>query len=222
MKLVWATIGRDVRLALHKRGDWVNPLVFFVMVVALFPVAMTPTPEVLAQIASSVVWVAALLATLLSLDGVFRDDVRDGSVQHWQASNAPLIGIALGKSWVHWCTSGLPLTLLSPVLGTMLSLSGSANVALCLSLLIGTPILSLLGTTGAALVASTRSSGVLLSVLILPLCIPVLIFAAAVVQRAQLEQPYDAPLALLGGLLCMALCITPLTTAAALTLNLEH
>lgn len=222
MKLVWATIGRDVRLALHKRGDWVNPLVFFVMVVALFPVAMTPTPEVLAQIASSVVWVAALLAALLSLDGVFRDDVRDGSVHHWQASGAPLIGIALGKSWVHWCTSGLPLTLLSPVLGVMLSLSGSANLALFLSLLIGTPILSLLGTTGAALVASTRSGGVLLSVLILPLCIPVLIFAAAVVQHAQLEQPYDAPLALLGGLLCMALCITPLTTAAALTLNLEH
>ena len=184
MSLVRATVRRDLLLAARNPGEWANPLMFFLMVAALFPMAVDPNPEFLAKIAGGVIWVAALLATLLSLDSLYRADVEDGSLEQWLASGESLYAMSLGKALVHWCISGLPLTLMSPLLGVMLHLPEEAYFALFISLAVGTPVLSLLGAVGAALTASLRSGGLLLALLILPLYVPVLIFAASAVYHA--------------------------------------
>ncbi|WP_320821009.1 heme exporter protein CcmB [Thalassolituus sp.] len=222
MSLIGSTIKRDLLLAARNPGEWANPLMFFLMVAALFPLAVDPAPAFLAKIAGGVIWVAALLATLLSLDGLFRADVEDGSLEQWLASGESLYGMALGKALVHWCISGLPLTLMSPVLGLMLALPTDAYGALVLSLAVGTPILSLLGAVGAALTASVRSGGLLLTLLILPLYIPVLIFAASAVYHAGIGMPYNGQVAMLGAMLALALALTPFAAAAALKLNLSR
>ena len=165
---------------------------------------------------------AALLATLLSLDALFKADVEDGSLEQWLASGESLYVMALGKALVHWCISGLPLTLMAPVLGLMLNLPADAYAALLVSLLIGTPVLSLLGAVGAALTAGVRSGGLLLSLLILPLYIPVLIFAASAVYHASIDMAYNGQLGFLGALLALAMCLTPFAVAAALKLNLSR
>lgn len=222
MSLISATVKRDLLLAARNPGEWANPLMFFLMVAALFPLAVDPDPSFLAKIAGGVIWVAALLATLLSLDALFRADVEDGSLEQWLASGESLYGMALGKALVHWCISGLPLTLMSPVLGLMLALPNDAYGALILSLAVGTPILSLLGAVGAALTASVRSGGLLLTLLILPLYIPVLIFAASAVYHAGIGMPYNGQIAMLGAMFALALAFTPFAAAAALKLNLSR
>lgn len=222
MSLIGATVKRDLLLAARNPGEWANPLMFFLMVAALFPLAVDPDPSFLAKIAGGVIWVAALLATLLSLDALFRADVEDGSLEQWLASGESLYGMALGKALVHWCISGLPLTLMSPVLGLMLALPNDAYGALILSLAVGTPILSLLGAVGAALTASVRSGGLLLTLLILPLYIPVLIFAASAVYHAGIGMPYNGQIAMLGAVFALALAFTPFAAAAALKLNLSR
>lgn len=222
MSLIGATVKRDLLLAARNPGEWANPLMFFLMVAALFPLAVDPDPSFLAKIAGGVIWVAALLATLLSLDALFRADVEDGSLEQWLASGESLYGMALGKALVHWCISGLPLTLMSPVLGLMLALPNDAYGALILSLAVGTPILSLLGAVGAALTASVRSGGLLLTLLILPLYIPVLIFAASAVYHAGIGMPYNGQIAMLGAMFALALGFTPFAAAAALKLNLSR
>jgi len=150
MSLVTATIKRDLLIAARNPGEWLNPLMFFLMVLALFPLAVDPDPKFLSGIASGVIWVAALLATLLSLDSLFKADVEDGTLEQWLASGESLFAMALGKSLVHWCISGLPLTLVAPLLALMLNLPDEAYGALFMSLLLGTPVLSLLGAVGAA------------------------------------------------------------------------
>lgn len=222
MSLIGATVKRDLLLAARNPGEWANPLMFFLMVAALFPLAVDPDPSFLAKIAGGVIWVAALLATLLSLDALFRADVEDGSLEQWLASGESLYGMALGKALVHWCISGLPLTLMSPVLGLMLALPNDAYGALILSLAVGTPILSLLGAVGAALTASVRSGGLLLTLLILPLYIPVLIFAASAGYHAGIGMPYNGQIAMLGAMFALALAFTPFAAAAALKLNLSR
>ncbi|CCU71507.1 heme exporter protein CcmB [Thalassolituus oleivorans] len=222
MSLIGATVKRDLLLAARNPGEWANPLMFFLMVAALFPLAVDPDPSFLAKIAGGVIWVAALLATLLSLDALFRADVEDGSLEQWLASGESLYGMALGKALVHWCISGLPLTLMSPVLGLMLALPNDAYGALILSLAVGTPILSLLGAVGAALTSSVRSGGLLLTLLILPLYIPVLIFAASAVYHAGIGMPYNGQIAMLGAMFALALAFTPFAAAAALKLNLSR
>jgi len=222
MSLIGATVKLDLLLAARNPGEWANPLMFFLMVAALFPLAVDPDPSFLAKIAGGVIWVAALLATLLSLDALFRADVEDGSLEQWLASGESLYGMALGKALVHWCISGLPLTLMSPVLGLMLALPNDAYGALILSLAVGTPILSLLGAVGAALTASVRSGGLLLTLLILPLYIPVLIFAASAVYHAGIGMPYNGQIAMLGAMFALALAFTPFAAAAALKLNLSR
>lgn len=222
MSLIRATIKRDLLLAARTPGEWANPLMFFLMIAALFPLAVDPDPKFLSKIAGGVIWVAALLATLLSLDSLYKTDVEDGSMEQWLASGESLYGMALGKALVHWCISGLPLTLMAPLLAMMLSLPSSAYAALVLSLLIATPILSLLGSVGAALTAGLRSGSLLLTLLILPLYIPVLIFAASAVYQAGIGMAYQANLAMLGALLALALALTPFAAAAALRLNLTR
>jgi len=222
MSLVGATVKRDFLLAARNPGEWLNPLMFFLMVAALFPLAVDPDPKFLGKIAGGVIWVAALLATLLSLDALFKADVEDGSLEQWLASGESLYAMALGKALVHWCISGLPLTLMAPVLGLMLNLPQSAYVALIASLAIGTPVLSLLGAVGAALTAGVRSGGLLLSLLILPLYIPVLIFAASSVYHAGIGMAYNGQLGFLGAILALSMCLTPFAVSAALKLNLSR
>lgn len=222
MSLVIATIKRDLLLAARNPGEWLNPIMFFLMVAALFPMAVDPDPKFLSKIAGGVIWVAALLATLLSLDSLYKADVEDGTLEQWLASGDSLYAMALGKALVHWCISGLPLTLMAPVLGLMLNLPAEAYVAMLLSLLIGTPVLSLLGGVGAALTASVRSGGLLLSLLILPLYVPVLIFAASAVYHAGIGIDYNGQLGFLGVMLALAMSLTPFAAAAALKLNLSR
>ncbi|MFY9178427.1 MAG: heme exporter protein CcmB [Venatoribacter sp.] len=222
MNLVTATIKRDFLLAARNPGEWLNPLMFFLMVAALFPLAVDPDPKFLSKIAGGVIWVAALLATLLSLDALYKADVEDGSLEQWLASGDSLYAMSLGKALVHWCISGLPLTLMSPILGLMLNLPQTAYPAMLLSLLIGTPILSLLGSVGAALTAGVRSGGLLLSLVILPLYVPVLIFAASAVYNAGIGMEYNGQLGFLGAILALALCLTPFAAQAALKLNLSR
>ena len=222
LNLVVATVKRDLLLAARNPGEWLNPLMFFLMVAALFPLAVDPDPKFLGKISGGVIWVAALLATLLSLDALYRADVEDGSLEQWLASGESLYAMTLGKALVHWCISGLPLTLMAPVLGLMLNLPSEAYGAMMLSLLVGTPILSLLGAVGAALTAGVRSGGLLLSLLILPLYIPVLIFAASAVYSAGIGMAYNGQIGFLGALLALALCLTPFAASAALKLNLSR
>ncbi|WP_420591415.1 heme exporter protein CcmB [Bacterioplanoides sp.] len=222
MSLVLATVKRDFLLAARNPGEWLNPLMFFLMVAALFPLAVDPDPKFLGKIAGGVIWVAALLATLLSLDALFKADVEDGSLEQWLASGESLYAMALGKALVHWCISGLPLTIMAPVLGLMLNLPEEAYLALLVSLAIGTPVLSLLGAVGAALTAGVRSGGLLLSLLILPLYIPVLIFAASAVYHAGIGMDYNGQIGFLGAILALAMCLTPFAVAAALKLNLSR
>ncbi len=222
MSLVLATVKRDFLLAARNKGEWLNPLMFFLMVAALFPMAVDPDPKFLSKIAGGVIWVAALLATLLSLDALYKADVEDGSLEQWLASGESLYAMTLGKALVHWCISGLPLTLMAPVLGLMLNLPSSAYWAMLSSLLLGTPVLSLLGSVGAALTAAVRSGGLLLSLVILPLYIPVLIFAASAVYSSGIGLGYSGQLGFLGAMLALALCLTPFAASAALKLNLSR
>ncbi|WP_028293090.1 heme exporter protein CcmB [Oceanobacter kriegii] len=222
MSLVAATIKRDLLLAARNPGEWLNPLMFFLMVVALFPLAVDPDPKFLARIAGGVIWVAALLATLLSLDALYKSDVEDGTLEQWLASGESLYLLALAKALVHWLCSGLPLTLMAPVLGVMMALPQDAYWAMILSLLVGTPVLSLLGSVGAALTAGVRSGGLLLSLLILPMYVPVLIFAASAVYHAGIGMDYNGQIGFLGAMLALAACLTPFAAAAALKLNLSR
>lgn len=222
MSLVTATLRRDLTLVARNPGEWLNPVMFFLMVAAMFPLAVDPDPKFLSKIAGGVIWVAALLATLLSLDSLYKTDVADGSLEQWLASGESLYMLALAKALVHWIYSGLPLTLVAPLLGVMMALPDEAYGALMLSLLVGTPILSLLGAVGAALTAGVRSGGLLLSLLILPLYVPVLIFAASAVYHASIGMSYNGQIGFLGSFLALAVCLTPFAASAALKLNLSR
>ena len=182
LKLLRAIVARDLRLALRRRADIVSALFFFIIVVSLFPLGVGPEPVLLRKLAPGVLWVAALLATMLSLPRLFADDHRDGTLEQLALAPQPLGLIVLGKVLAHWLVSGLPLTLLAPILGLQFDLSTEALWMLTVSLIIGTPALSGIGAIGAALTLGVRGGGVLLSLLVLPLYIPVLIFGAGAVD----------------------------------------
>jgi heme exporter protein B len=215
---VLAVIKRDVSLAFRQGGEWLNPLSFFLMVITLFPLAISSSPTKLAAMAGGVVWIAALLAVLLSMDSLFRQDYDDGSLEQLLISPAPLPLVVLAKVFAHWLQTGACLTVLSPIAALLLHLPYEAAVVLFLTLLIGTPTLSLVSAIGAALTVSLKRGGVLIPLLTLPLHIPVLIFATAAVQAALNGLPVAGYLALLGAFLALALSLTPLAVAAALRL----
>lgn len=217
-----ATLRRDLLVALRRPGEIANPLVFFVIVAALFPLGIGPTPDDLARIAPGVLWVVALLASLLSTDMVFRSDHDDGSLEQLVRSRAPLYLLAIAKIAVHWLVTGLPLTLLSPVMAAMLYLPMAAVPALVLSLLAGTATLSLVGGIGAALTVGLRKGGILLALLILPFYVPVLVFGTAAVDAAAAGADYLPPLAILAAFALLALTLAPLAVAAALRISLDH
>jgi len=207
---------RDLVLAARHPSDWLNPLLFFVIAVSLFPLGVGPEPNMLASIAPGVIWVTALLAAMLAQEGIFRSDFEDGALEQLLTSPQPITVLVLAKVLAHWLVTGVPLILLSPVLGVLLSLSADAIWALTLTLALGTPILTLLGAIGAALVVSLKRGSVLLSLLVLPLCIPVLIFATAAVASAAMGLSIEGHLSLLGAGLALALALAPVAIAGAL------
>ncbi|MEQ6917120.1 heme exporter protein CcmB [Halomonas aquatica] len=216
-----ATLKRDLVLLMRRRSEVLNPLVFFALVITLFPIGISPDPELLASIAPGLLWVAALLAALLSLDSLFRGDYDDGSLEQLLLSPHPLPALVLAKVAVHWLLTGLPLSLMAPVLGIMLSLPAGSYAVLALSLALGSASLSLIGAIGAALTVGLSRGGVLLSLLVLPLYIPVLIFGAGAVQAAILGDGVAAHLAILGALLAVALILAPWAIAASLRISIN-
>lgn len=217
-----ALIRRDVLIALRRRAEMANPLLFFLMVCTLFPLGIGPEPARLAALAPGVIWVVALLACLLASDGLFRTDFDDGSLEQMLLSPASTYLLALAKSISHWLVTGLPLVLMSPLLAVLLQLSPQAIPTLCISLLLGTAILSLIGAIGAALTVGLRRGGLLISLIVLPLYIPVLIFGASAVQAAADNFSYSGQLAVLGALLALALPLTPLAVAAGLRISVDN
>ena len=212
---------RDLRVALRRRSDTFSTLIFFVMVVSLFPLGVGPEPQLLRTMAPGVLWVAAMLASMLSLPRAFADDHGDGTLEQLLLSTHSLTLLILGKTLAHWVGSGLPLVILSPVLALQFDLSASATGVLMLSLLLGTPILSLVGSVGAALTVGLRGSSVLLSLLVLPLTIPVLIFGAGAVEAHTAGLGVAGHFSLLGALLILASMAAPWVAAAALRISME-
>ncbi|MBL8398881.1 MAG: heme exporter protein CcmB [Candidatus Accumulibacter sp.] len=221
MLLLRAVIGRDLRLAMRRQTDLVAAVFFFIIVVSLFPLGVGPEAEQLRKLAPGVLWVAALLATLLSLPRLFADDHRDGTLEQLALLPQPLAIVVLGKVVAHWLVAGLPLVLLAPLLGIQFDLSNDALIVLTLSLLIGTPALSGIGAIGAGLTLGVRGGGVLQSLLVLPLYIPVLIFGAGAVDATVTGIGPQAHLSLLGALTLGGVFFAPWPTAAALKVALE-
>lgn len=217
----WGILRRDLLLAFRHRGEIANPVVFFLMVVVLIPLGVSPEASRLAELAPGIIWVMALLSTLLSIDGLFLGDYRDGSLEQMLLAPQPLYQLVLGKVLAHWLIAGWPLTLLAPLLGVMLSLPEAGYLPMLLSLLIGTATLSLIGAIGAALTVALRKGGLLLSLIVMPLYMPVLIFGAGTVQRAVDGFPVGGSLALMGALLAFSLVISPFATAGALRVSMQ-
>ena len=214
-------VRRDLLLAVRRSADVVQPPLFFVMVVSLFPFAVGAEPQLLARIAPGIIWVSALLSTLLSLDGMFRSDFDDGSLEQMALSPQPLFVLALAKVTAHWLITGLPLIVSSPLLGVLLSMPGEVMGVLVLTLLLGTPVLSLIGAIGVALTVGLRRGGALLALLVMPLYVPVLIFGAQAVSAAGMGLPVSGQLYVLGALLALAMSLAPFATAAALRISLD-
>ena len=211
---------RDLTLAMRRRAEMVNPLLFFILVTSLFPLGVGANPNLLQAIGPGVIWVAALLAALLSLDGIFRSDFEDGTLEQFLLSSHPVSILVLAKVLAHWLITGLPLLLVSPLLGVLLGLSGDAIRVMMITLLLGTPVLSLLGAVGVALTVGLRKGGMILSLLVLPLYVPLLIFAAAAVDTAAAGLQVTAHLLFITALLILALSLSPPATAAALRISL--
>ncbi|MHB8256076.1 MAG: heme exporter protein CcmB [Acidiferrobacterales bacterium] len=212
---------RDLILAARKPADVATPLAFFVIVSSLFPLGVGPEPDVLSRLAPGVLWVAALLATMLSLGRLFAGDHADGTLEQMTLSPHPLTPLVFAKVAAHWVTSGLLLVVLSPLLAMQLNLPAHAMGTLAVTLLLGTPVLSLLGSVGAALTLGVRGGGVLLSLLVLPLYTPVLIFGAGAVTASASGLDTKAYFSLLGAFLLLALGFAPWATAAALRISLD-
>jgi heme exporter protein B len=217
----WSVVLRDLTLAARRRGDWLIALVFFVMVTSLFPLSVGPEPELLNRIGPGVLWVAATLASLLSLSRLFEDDHRDGCLEHMVLSPASTVLLVLGKASAHWLVYGIPLLLVAPLLGIQFNLPWDAIGVLVFSLLLGTPILSLLGAAGAALTLGLRGGGVLLTLLIVPLYTPALIFGTGAVDGIMAGTGAEAHLSLLGAFFLVSLLVAPWIAAASLRVSLE-
>ena len=212
---------RDLRLAIRAGGGFGLGLAFFLIVIVLVPFGVGPEQAVLTRIAPGILWVASLLAALLSLDRIFALDHEDGALALLATAPIPLEAVAIAKAAAHWITTGLPLTIAAPLLGFLLNLAPSAYGALIASLLIGTPALSMIGTFGAGLTVGIRRGGLLMSLLVLPLYIPTLIFGAEAVRRGAMGQDFTVPLAFMGGITAGVVAILPFATAAVLRMNLR-
>ncbi|WP_076416810.1 heme exporter protein CcmB [Shewanella sp. UCD-KL12] len=210
---------RDLQIAIRHKGDIFNPLLFFILVVTLFPLAIGPEPKILSRVAPGIIWVAALLASMLSLERLFKADYNDGSLEQMLLSPQPLPLMVLAKVLAHWLLTGVPLILVAPLLAVLLHLESNSYGALMATLALGTPVLSLLGAIGVALTVGLHKGGVLLSLLILPLYIPVLIFATTAIDAAGLNLPYDGHLAIIAAMLVGSLTLAPFAIGASLRVS---
>ena len=221
MTAFFSLLKRDLKLAFRQGSDSVMVIVFFIVVVVLFPLSIGPEQKILARISAGVIWVAALLAAMLSMDRLFAADYEDGSLDLLVISPHPTEILVLAKVLAHWLTTGLPLIIVSPLLGIFLYLQADGFWVMIMSLLLGTPVLSLIGAIGAALTLGARRSGVLISLLILPLFIPVLIFGVSAVDSALMGLPTRPQLLILGAFLLFATALSPWASAAALRQAVE-
>jgi len=216
-----AVVARDLLIAARRRSDVLTTFFFFVIVVSLFPLGVGPAPDTLRDIAPGVVWVAALLAAMLSLARMFGADYADGTLEQLVLTPQPLTLLVLSKVLAHWLTTGLPLVLMAPLMGLQFDLPGDALATMMVSLLIGTPALSLVGAVGAALTLGVRGGGALTAVLVLPLYVPVLVFGAGAVTASATGMGVAGHLSLLGAMSLAALVFAPWATAMALRISLE-
>lgn len=212
---------RDLLIAFRRRSEIIHPLIFFVMVISLFPLAIGDDKVLLQKIAPAIIWVTALLATMLSLDNLFRSDFDDGSLEQMTLLKIPLSLLVTAKITAHWITTGLPLILITPLLAVLLYVPAEMISMLLLTLLLGTPTLSLIGAVGIALTVGLRQGGVILSLLILPLYIPVLIFATLALQNTTQGFSAEAQLAMMLAILVLAITLSPFAIAAALKVSLN-
>lgn len=212
-------IARGLRLSFRQPSEFLNPLFFFVLVIALFPIGVGPSEQILVQIAPGVIWVAALLATLLSMDSLFRSEFDDGSLEQMILSPQPFVLTVTGKIIAHWLATGLPLVVISPLLAAMLGLDATAMVGVAISLVLGTPTLSLLGAVGASLVVGLKKGGVLIALLIMPLYVPVLILGTSLVQTAYLGGDYKGQVLWLLALFALTAGVAPLAASAGLRVS---
>ncbi|MBB3321491.1 heme exporter protein CcmB [Atlantibacter sp. RC6] len=219
--MMWQIFTREIHLALRKGAEIVNPLWFFLIVITLFPLGIGPEPQLLARIAPGVVWVAALLAALLGMERLFRDDWQDGSLEQLMLLPLPLPAVVLAKVTAHWVVTGLPLIVLSPLAAMLLGLDVHTWWVMALTLTLGTPTLSFLGAVGVGLTVGLRRGGVLLSLLVLPLTIPLLIFATAAMDAASMALPVEGYMAILGAFLAASATLCPFATAAALRISIQ-
>lgn len=217
----FALLRRDLVIAFRRRSEMINPLLFFTLVTSLFPLGVGSQPKLLSLMAPGVVWVAALLAALLSLDTIFRSDFEDGTLEQLLLSAQPVSVLVIAKVLAHWLITGLPLLLMAPLLGNFLGLPGEATGTLVLSLLLGTPALSLIGAIGVGLTVGLRKGGVILSLLVLPLYVPVLIFGAGAVGNAAMGIDATAQMYIMAAFLILSLTLSPIATAAALRVSLS-
>ncbi|NOY72741.1 MAG: heme exporter protein CcmB [Gammaproteobacteria bacterium] len=217
----FSVVRRELLLAMRRRADFLTVLFFFIIVVSLFPLGVGPEADTLRKIAPGVVWVAALLASMLALGRLFYNDYVDGTLEQMLLVPQPLSILVLGKVFAHWLVSGLPLVFIAPVMGLQFDLDGEAIIVLIGALMLGTPILSLIGAIGAALTLGVRGGGVLISLLILPLYIPVLVFGAGAVEASASGLGAQAHLSLLGAGLFVSVVLAPWATAAALKISVE-
>jgi heme exporter protein B len=220
-EIIRTIISRDLTLAMRRRSDVMTTLFFFVIVVSLFPLGIGPELDTLRLIAPGVFWVAALLASMLALEKLFAADFEDGTLEQMLLTPQPVFILVLAKVFTHWLITGVPLVLLSPLLGLQYDLAAETLGVLLLSLLLGTPALSLIGAIGAALTLGLRGGGVLVSLLVLPLYIPVLIFGAGAVEANVSGLGETGHLLMLGAILLLALVAAPLATSAALRISAE-
>lgn len=221
MNAMWAIVRRDLLMVMRRKSEVLTALFFFVIVSSLFPLGIGPEPALLRKIAPGVLWVGALLATMLGLQRMFAADHADGTLEQMAISPTPLVWLVVGKVVAHWLVSGLPLVLIAPVLGIQFDLDTGALGVLMLALLLGTPLLSLIGSIGAALTLGVRGGGVLLSLLVLPLYVPALIFGAGAVESHISGLGAGGHLSLLAALLIMAALFAPWAATAALRIALE-
>lgn len=221
MHVFACVLRRDLAIALRRKSDVLNALLFFVIVAGLFPLGVGPEPNLLHAIAPGVLWVAALLAAMLSLGRLFEADYVDGTLEQMALGTEPFAVIVIGKMLSHWLLTGLPLTLLAPVLALQYDLPAQTIAVLCATLLVGTPVLSLIGAVAAALTLGLRGGGVLTALLVLPLCAPVLIFGAGAAVAAESGLGAQPHLLLLGAFLLVSLAFAPWATAAAVRIALD-
>lgn len=214
-------VTRDLTLAFRRSEQLLQPLAFFALVTTLFALSESPDRSILRTIAPGVLWVAALLAALLALDFLFRDDAQDGTLEQYALSGQSLTWLLLGKTAAHWLLTGVPLAVMAPLMGYTLGVPGSAVVGIMLTVALGSLALSFIGSIGAALTLGARRGGVLLAILILPLAAPILIFGSKATELAIRGEPYAAPMELLGAIVVLSFTLAPLAAAAAVRISLE-